>query len=135
LRNVLEHARPRSEHFDAQLHGVTAALGVGVGVPVHRQAALHGMLVDVGAILAMDGDAMVARATRPTIAFRPAGDNATAEAVVEDLKAKDPRCRWCRGWPSGFGLLAPERGQILVGEHRGGGFAGQPISSRRRLST
>ena len=62
-QDVLEHADP-IEHLDAQLHRVTALLGLAGRIPMHRQAAGHRDLLDIAAILTVNGNAVIAKLHR-----------------------------------------------------------------------
>ena len=86
--DVLEHANS-IEHLDAQLHRITPRAGLHRGVPAHRQAPFGRHLAQVGAVLAMDGDAVVAQGHRPQDRLPGQGGTAPPESIVEAFEAQD----------------------------------------------
>ena len=129
--DVLEHAYP-IEYFNAQLDRVATALVVGQGIPAHRQTALQRHLGEVGAILPVDRDAVVAEGHAAHDRLAGQGGTAAAEAILQALETDD------RTGAAGFGAVHRRRrgrliglgrhraGQVFVAEHRRGGGAGQP---------
>ena len=49
------------EHLNAKQHRITPAVFAHHGIPAHRQAPFHRCLRHVGAILAVNGDAVIAK--------------------------------------------------------------------------
>ena len=123
--DVLEHAHP-IEHLDPQLHRIAPRRSLGVGVPAHGQAAFHRHLTHVGAVLAVNCDAVVAQGHRGHDRFAGQGAAATAVAIVETLQTQNRTGGAMGGGGRRLGGGRQAGRHLFIGEGGGGGGVGQP---------
>ena len=78
------------QHLDPQLNGIAAALGgAELGIPLHRQAALGRHRTEVGAVLPVNRDAVVAEGNRADNRFAGQGTATSTQPVFQALQAQD----------------------------------------------